>query len=122
MALIVAGVNHLTAPIEIREKLAYRASETGDVLSTVRERSEARESVILSTCNRTEFYVSEDTEAATAAIAQLMSDKLGADVGPHLYVRRDRDAVAHLFRVASGLDSMILGEAEIAGDSIPRSD
>ena len=115
MALIVAGVNHLTAPIEIREKLAYRASETGDVLSTLRERSEARESVILSTCNRTEFYVSEDTEAATAAIAQLMSDKLGADVGPHLYVRRDRDAVAHLFRVASGLDSMILGEAQIHG-------
>ena len=115
MALIVAGVNHLTAPIEIRERLAYRASETGDVLSTVRERSEARESVILSTCNRTEFYLSEGTEAATAAIAQLMSDKLGADVGPHLYVRRDRDAVAHLFRVASGLDSMILGEAQIHG-------
>ena len=81
----------------------------------MRERSEARESVILSTCNRTEFYVSEGTEAATAAIAQLMSDKLGADVGPHLYVRRDRDAVAHLFRVASGLDSMILGEAQIHG-------
>lgn len=115
MALIVAGVNHLTAPIEIREKLAYRASETGEVLTSVRERSEARESVILSTCNRTEFYISDGAEAATAAIAQLMSDKLGADVGPHLYVRRDRDAVAHLFRVASGLDSMILGEAQIHG-------
>jgi len=49
MALIVAGVNHLTAPIEIREKLAYRASETGEVLTAVRELSEARESVVLST-------------------------------------------------------------------------
>lgn len=115
MALIVAGVNHLTAPIEIREKLAYRASETGDVLTAVRERSEARESVVLSTCNRTEFYASDAAESATAAIVQLMSNKLGADVGPHLYVRRDRDAVAHLFRVASGLDSMILGEAQIHG-------
>jgi len=115
MALIVAGVNHLTAPIEIREKLAYRASESDEVLSAVRDRSPARESVVLSTCNRTEFYVSNDFEAAAATIAQMMSDKLGADVGPHLYVRRDRDAVAHLFRVASGLDSMILGEAQIHG-------
>ena len=115
MALIVAGVNHLTAPIEIRERLAYRASESDEVLSAVRDRSAARESVVLSTCNRTEFYVSDDSEAATATIAQMMSDKLGADVGPHLYVRRDRDAVAHLFRVASGLDSMILGEAQIHG-------
>ncbi len=115
MALIVAGVNHLTAPIEIREKLAYRASETDDVLSAILDRSAARESVVLSTCNRTEFYISEGAEPATATVAQMMSDRLGADIGPHLYLRRDRDAVAHLFRVASGLDSMILGEAQIHG-------
>jgi glutamyl-tRNA reductase len=115
MALVVAGVNHLTAPIEIREKLAYRAAETGDVLSAILDRSAARESVLLSTCNRTEFYVSEGTGLATATVAQMMSDRLGADVGPHLYVRRDREAVAHLFRVASGMDSMILGEAQIHG-------
>lgn len=115
MALIVAGVNHLTAPIEVRERLAYRASESDEVLSAVRDRSAARESVVISTCNRTEFYVSDDSEAATSTIAQMMSDRLGADVGPHLYVRRDRDAVGHLFRVASGLDSMILGEAQIHG-------
>lgn len=115
MALIVAGVNHLTAPIEIREKLAYRVAETGDVLSAVLDRSAARESVMLSTCNRTEFYINEGAESAIATVAQMMSDRLGAEVGPHLYVRRDREAVAHLFRVASGLDSMILGEAQIHG-------
>jgi glutamyl-tRNA reductase len=115
MALIVAGVNHLTAPIEIREKLAYRASEAIDVLGAILDRSAAREAVVLSTCNRTEFYISEGADPATATAARMMSDRLGADVGGHLYVRRDREMAVHLFRVASGLDSMILGEAQIHG-------
>jgi glutamyl-tRNA reductase len=115
MALIVAGVNHLTAPVEIRERLTYRAAESNDVLGELLASSGAREGVLLSTCNRTELYVVEGSEPATKAIAAVLSARLGADVGPHLYVRRDRDAVGHLFRVASGLDSMILGEAQIHG-------
>jgi glutamyl-tRNA reductase len=115
MALIVAGVNHLTAPIEIREKLAYRAAETEDALARLKSESGAREAVVLSTCNRTEFWLVEGAEADPSGVARLMSDRLGADVGSHLYVRRDREAVSHLFRVASGLDSMILGEAQIQG-------
>jgi glutamyl-tRNA reductase len=115
MALIAAGVNHLTAPIEVREKLAYSASETNGALETLKEHSAAREAILLSTCNRTEFYLVEGESPATAPAIEMMSARLGDDVTPHLYVRRDRDAASHLFRVASGLDSMILGEAQIHG-------
>jgi glutamyl-tRNA reductase len=115
MALIAAGLNHLTAPIEVREKLAYSASETNAALERLKEHSGARESILLSTCNRTEFYLVEGAEAAVPAVVEVMSARLGADVTPHLYVRRDREAASHLFRVASGLDSMILGEAQIHG-------
>src|SRR6266496_2310355 len=115
MGLIVAGVNHVTAPIEVREKLAYRPGETTDVLGRLLQRSGGTESVVLSTCNRTEFYIIEGLEPAGSAVSTMISERLGADAEPHLYVRRDREAVAHLFRVASGLDSMILGEAQIHG-------
>jgi glutamyl-tRNA reductase len=115
MGLIVAGVNHVTAPIEVREKLVYRPAETPDVLAHVLRTSGGTESVVLSTCNRTEFYIIEGAEPAAPAVSLIMSQRLGADADLHLYVRRDREAVAHLFRVASGLDSMILGEAQIHG-------
>lgn len=115
MALIVAGINHLTAPIEVREKLSYRANEMPEVLGALIADSGAREAVALSTCNRTEFYLVEGIEPATSTAVAMMSERLGADVSPHLYVRRDREAVTHLFRVVSGLDSMILGEAQIHG-------
>ena len=115
MALIVAGVNHLTAPIEIREKLAYGVGEIGDALTLLENETGARESVVISTCNRTEFWMIEGGEAGAPGVARLMSERLGADVSPCLYVRRDREAVSHLYRVASGLDSMILGEAQIQG-------
>ncbi len=115
MGLIVAGVNHVSTPIEVREKLAFRPAETSDILDHVLRTSGGSESVVLSTCNRTEFYVIEGAEPAGSAVSAMMSQRLGADADLHLYVRRDREAVAHLFRVASGLDSMILGEAQIHG-------
>jgi len=115
MALIVAGVNHQTAPIEIREKLALASSEIGPTLETLKARSAAREAVVLTTCNRTEFWAVEGEQPASSFIGQMMSERLGADASAYMYVRQDRDAVSHLFRVASGLDSMILGEAQIHG-------
>jgi glutamyl-tRNA reductase len=115
MALIVAGVNHVTAPVDVREKLMYSSGESDSVLGKLIAERAAREAVVVSTCNRTEFYMVEGEEASTAVVNQLLSTRLGSDVTPHLYVRRDRDAAAHLFRVASGLDSMILGEAQIHG-------
>jgi len=119
MALIVAGVSHRTTPIEARERLAYGASEIPRVLGELRDAAGAREGVLLSTCNRTEFYLVEgdrdgDLEAASA-VSQLLAGRLGGDVAPYVYARRDREAAAHLFRVAGGLDSMILGETQIHG-------
>lgn len=117
MAVIVAGVSYRTAPIEVRERLVVGARDVPALLAEFRERSGAREAVLLSTCNRTELYAVDDgaTEAAPAAW-ELLSRRLGGgDVTPYGYVRRDRDAVAHLYRVAAGMDSMILGEAQIQG-------
>ena len=115
MALIVAGVNHTTAPIEIREKLALAAAEIAPVLERLKNDSCASEAVVLTTCNRTEFWLVEGETPGSPRVADLMSERLGEDVSPYLYVRQDRDAVSHLFRVSSGLDSMILGEAQIHG-------
>jgi glutamyl-tRNA reductase len=115
MALIVAGVNHTTASIEVREKLAFRPSEALAELTRLRESGIAREGVVLSTCNRTEVYLVQGHDDAFRDICALLGARLGADATPFIYVHRDRDAVAHLFAVASGLDSMILGEAQIHG-------
>lgn len=115
MALIVAGVNHTTASIEMREKLAFRSSEAVAELARLREAGISREGVVLSTCNRTEIYLIQGHDDAYSEISTILSARLGADAAPFTYVYRDRDAVAHLFSVASGLDSMILGEAQIHG-------
>jgi glutamyl-tRNA reductase len=119
VALVVVGVSHRTAPIEVRERFAYGASEALPALGTVRERAGAREAVLLSTCNRTEFYLVEGEREGQPdvrpTVAALLGQRLGADAAPFLYAWRDREAVGHLFRVASGLDSMILGEAQIHG-------
>ena len=115
MALIVVGVNHTTAPIEIRERLAFRASETLPELERLRADGTIREGVILSTCNRTELYLVEQNGDAFDHTCAVLSARLGDEVAPFVYVHRDREAVAHLFSVAAGLDSMVLGEAEIHG-------
>lgn len=115
MALIVAGVSHHTAPLELRERLVVSPAETDAAAQRLLTASGAREIVLLSTCNRTEVYGVEGDEDAVPAIWSAFSALLGQDVAPFGYVRRDRDAVAHLFRVTAGVDSMILGEAQIHG-------
>ncbi|HEV8449389.1 MAG TPA: glutamyl-tRNA reductase [Gemmatimonadaceae bacterium] len=115
MALTVVGVNHRGASLDIRERLAYRASEALPALEALREASAAREAVLLSTCNRTEVYVVEEERDAASDVWSAFSERLGRDASEFGYVRRDREAVTHLFRVASGLDSMVLGEAQIHG-------
>ena len=115
MALTAIGVSHRTAALDIRERLVISPSMLAAAVSEIRAATGARESVVLSTCNRTELYLVEgEQDVATAAIG-VLSRRLGDDASPVAYVRRERDAVAHLFRVASGLDSMILGEAQIQG-------
>ncbi|MFL5480215.1 MAG: glutamyl-tRNA reductase, partial [Gemmatimonadaceae bacterium] len=115
MALIVVGVSHTTAPIEVRERLAFRPWEALQSLARLRGSGLIREGVILSTCNRTEIYAVEESNSAAAHISGLLSDRLGDDIAEFEYVRRDREAASHLFAVAAGLDSMILGEAQIHG-------
>jgi glutamyl-tRNA reductase len=115
MALIVIGVSHHSAPVEIRERLAFRPVEIVPALERVRAECGAREVVLLSTCNRTELYVVEGAHEGAPPVWSMFAERLGADATGHGYVRRDRDAVAHLFRVVSGMDSMVVGEAQIHG-------
>jgi glutamyl-tRNA reductase len=111
VSVIVVGVSHWTAPIEVRERCAFNTSATLPALETLRAQTGWREAVLLSTCNRTEFYVVEGEQDAVPAIWSL----LGEDAARTGYVRRDREAVHHLMRVTAGLDAMILGEAQIRG-------
>ena len=115
MALIVAGISHYTAAIHVREKLAFKPREGLRVLARMRRQGLIREGVILSTCNRTEIYAVEEADDAISSITSAFSDRLGTDAAAFMYVRRDRDATSHLFAVTAGLDSMILGEAQIQG-------
>lgn len=115
MALIVAGVSHRTAPIEVREKLAFRPQDALRALSRLRKDGVTREGVMISTCNRTEVYAVEEGSESIGPITRILSARLDEDASQFMYVRRDRDAASHLFSVASGLDSMILGESQIHG-------
>ena len=115
MAIVVAGISHQGATLAIREKIAYRAVELLPTLRALRESTALREGVLLSTCNRTEFYVVENDHDPVPSVWNALSARLGEEASTFGYVRRDRDAIAHLFRVASGLDSMVLGEAQIQG-------
>jgi glutamyl-tRNA reductase len=115
VALIVAGVSHATAPIEVREKLAFRPQEALRELERLREAKIIREGVVLSTCNRTEIYGVEEGDDALPHIAVALTQRLGDDASAFMYVRRDKNAAVHLFGVAAGLESMILGEAQIQG-------
>ncbi len=115
MAIVVAGISHQGAALAVREKIAYRPAEWLPTLEELRAASGSREGVLLSTCNRTEFYVVEGDTDAVPAIWRILSSRLGDEASTYGYVRRDRDAISHLFHVASGLDSMVLGEAQIHG-------
>jgi len=115
VAVIVAGVSHVTAPIEVREKLAFRPQEAARELGLLREAGLIREGVILSTCNRTEVYAVEQNGDSIGRIREILSERLGEDASQFIYVRHDHDVASHLFGVAAGLESMILGESQIHG-------
>ena len=117
MRLSLVGVNHQTAPITIREKVAISAEKLCDFLSLLR--SYIPQGVILSTCNRTEIYVIDsdgcNAEKASLVFLNEQMNVSGADLLRYVYVSKDREATEHLFRVASGLESMIVGEFEVLG-------
>ena len=117
--LFVAGMNHRTAPVEMREQLALEDDKLRELLTEVAGRGVFRELMILSTCNRVEVYgVTEAPGEARAVAFRALGAHRGvrlADVEAHLYTETDDAAVRHAFRVAASLDSMILGEPQILG-------
>lgn len=119
MYVIAVGVSHKKTPVEVREKLAFDNNQLCPVFEKLKSTGKIAGCVILSTCNRTEIYAaSKDADAALSEVRKLLADQSGMEVEQlqdYLYDLNCQQAIIHLFRVASGLDSMILGEAEILG-------
>ncbi len=119
MNLVIVGLNHRSAPVEIREKLAFSADSVGAALKKLVAGYDINECVILSTCNRVEVIgVGHDIEKGVWEIKNFLSDYHSIPLeglDEHLYVHTAEDAVKHLFRVVSSLDSMVMGEPQILG-------
>ena len=119
MNLTLLGINHRTAPVEVREKMNIPEARLAEAVSDLVHRAGIREGMILSTCNRVEVTTSaEDEVDAESIIRRFLADHHHCDLGQfsHFFYRlRQQDVVKHLFRVASSLDSMILGEPQILG-------
>ncbi len=125
MQLLTLGLNHTTAPLAVRERVAFLADEVGATIGRLRDRLSApsggrvSEAAIVSTCNRTEVYCAvEEPDIAQHALHQFVATERQLDLDElhrHSYVLPHVNAVRHAFRVASGLDSMVLGEPQILG-------
>ena len=117
MQVLSIGLNHTTAPVEVRERAAVAAEHLDDALKDISSREGIEEATILSTCNRTEVYC-HVPDANPSIVSSWLCDfhELNQnDVEPYIYTLPNQDAVKHAFRVASGLDSMVIGEPQILG-------
>ena len=119
MQLLLVGVSHRTAPIELRERLDFSARGVDRALTALSGTGAHREATIVSTCNRVELYVAcDDSDAARGAIQHFLSEFHGIpreQLAPHIYSKTGQEAVSHLYRVAAGLDSLVMGEPQILG-------
>ena len=123
MSLFVLGINHQTAPVALRERVAFDDDAVAPALADLHALPQVREVALLSTCNRTELYAVTDDDGQSLAewLATHPTDSgdprsgRGQALHAYLYRHRDGDAVRHLFRVATGLDSLVLGEPQILG-------
>ncbi len=117
MHVLAFGLNHTTAPIEVRERAAVTENHLEDAIKDLIDHCEVREAAILSTCNRTEIYCRQDSIDTAPLINWLCNyhEFPPSEVVPYLYTHPDEAAVQHAFRVAAGLDSMVLGEPQILG-------
>jgi glutamyl-tRNA reductase len=118
--LLLLGLNHTTAPLDVRERLAFNAEQRAAALAAFRQRFPQCEAVLLSTCNRVELYIGRQVHGHPRAdeMAEFLSEFHSVPltaVRPHVYEKTDRSVVEHLFNVASSLDSMVLGETQILG-------
>jgi glutamyl-tRNA reductase len=117
MALLSLGINHLTAPVDIREKVAFAPEQLTPALNQLQDIPAVNESVIVSTCNRTEIYCDASSDCSDV-ISHWLTTHHGINensLQPYIYHHSDQEVARHLFRVASGLDSMVLGEPQILG-------
>src|SRR5216684_1105894 len=120
MEIVLIGLNHRTATVELRERVAFSVQQACEAADQLRSRGILEETLVLSTCNRSELYgvpreLAADSSGAIELFLASFHQLPPADLNGSLYRHRDRSAVDHLFRVAAGLDSMLLGEAEILG-------
>ncbi len=115
MALFTLGINHHTAPLSVREQVAFHAEKLQQALTDLTRGRVVHEAAILSTCNRTELYCATDAPEAAAIWLADYHRIARHEIEPYLYTYPERDAVRHAFRVASGLDSMVIGEPQILG-------
>src|SRR6266568_3354047 len=119
MNLLLLGINHRSAPVEIRERMVIPEPRLAEAVSDLVHREGILEGLILSTCNRTEVIASaEENMEAESLLRSFLADHHHCDLGPferYFYQYRQEDLIRHLFRVASSLDSMILGEPQILG-------
>lgn len=117
MPLLLLGLNHRTAPIDVRERLAISSSRLPETLPRLKTELSLQELVVLSTCNRLEVYGLTDQPKSTlpALTRWFQSQGPTPSLESHLYLHEDEKAIGHLFRVAAGLDSMVVGEQEILG-------
>lgn len=118
--LLLLGLNHTTAPLEVRERLAFNATQREGALKRFKERFPDCELVLLSTCNRVEFYTARAVHGhpRSEELVEFLAEFHGipmAEFMPHLYQKADREMVEHLFQVTASLDSMVLGETQILG-------
>lgn len=118
MPLILVGLNHRTAPVDVRERLSVSDARLDDTTRSLRSIGGVEGAAVLSTCNRVEAVVSSTNEDVIESLVEWMARRANtvrAELEKHLYIVRHGDVVKHLFRVASGLDSMIVGEPQIGG-------
>src|ERR1700687_3117585 len=120
MEIVLIGLNHRTATVELRERVAFSVEQACEAADQLRSRGILEETLVLSTCNRSELYgvpreLATDSTGAVELFLASFHQLPAAELNRSLYRHRDRGAVHHLFRVAAGLDSMLLGEAEILG-------
>ncbi|SFA70581.1 glutamyl-tRNA reductase [Azotobacter beijerinckii] len=117
MAFIALGINHKTASVDVRERVAFTPAQLAEALQQLCRHTDSREAAILSTCNRSELYLEQDSPGVDAVL-QWLADyhRLSLDeLRACAYVHQDESAVRHMMRVASGLDSLVLGEPQILG-------
>src|SRR6185436_10361607 len=119
MQFLLVGISHRTAPVELRERVDFSARGVAAALRVLATRGSTREVAIVSTCNRSEIYAAcDDPHATRGDLEQFIgefNEVPGADVAPHIYELVDLEAARHLFRVAAGLDSLVVGEPQILG-------